>query len=149
MSNDQLRPHHALPTHLIHFPWVAVTIVLFAVLAWMLYTPSTASSTSVLADLLDSLLGGLPGVSSPSDPGFDKIAHASGFAAVTAAALLAGWSPAWVIGLSVAHAIVSELIQWQFIPGRTGDPLDAAVDIAGILVAWGLVALLHKRIENE
>lgn len=134
---------------MIHVPWVVVTVVLFVVLAWMLYTPSSSESTSALADWLDSILGWLPGSSSPYDPGFDKIAHVSGFAVVTAAALLTGWSWSWVIGLSVAHAVLSELIQWQFIPGRTGDPLDAAVDIAGILVAWGLVALLHKRIENE
>ncbi|MDO5049632.1 MAG: VanZ family protein [Actinomycetaceae bacterium] len=139
--NDPLAPRHALPTHLIRFPWVAVTAVLLAVLAWMLYTPSTSSSGGIIASIVDALLGWLPGSSSPTDPGFDKIAHATGFAAVTAAALLSGWSWPWVIGLSAAHAVISEVIQWQFIPGRTGDPLDAAVDIAGILVAWTIVAL--------
>lgn len=147
-TKDQLL-RHAAPTDLIRFPWVFVAVLLFAVLAWMLYTPASASSPGVIMGWLDTLFGWLPGVSSPSDPGFDKIAHATGFAAVTAAGLLTRIKPTWVIAFNVLHAGISELIQWQFIPGRQGDVLDAGVDIAGILVAWMLVAFFDRREEPQ
>lgn len=124
----------------VHLGWAAVTAVALMLLAWMLYTPGTAQSTGMTLQWLKTVLGAIPGVITPGEPGFDKIAHATGFAIVTAAALLTRWSPRWIIGLSVAHAGLSEIIQWKFIPGRSGDLYDCLFDIAGILVAWAVVA---------
>lgn len=138
---------HALSNHprsifgpRVHLGWVAVTVFAFILLLWMLYTPGTAQSTGKTLEWIKSILSAIPGMITPGEPGFDKIAHATGFAIVTAAALLARWSPRWVIGLSVAHAGLSEIIQWKLIPGRSGDPYDCLFDIAGVLIAWAVVA---------
>ena len=46
-----------------------------------------------------------------------------------------------VAGLFAVHAVVSELIQWRFIPYRDGDPWDLLADLVGI----GLAVLLLLR----
>lgn len=83
----------------------------------------------------------LPGSPEPSFdlPGADKIVHV----------LLFG-VPVWLIGrltgrvwlvagIFAAHAVVSELIQYWFIPYRSGDPLDLLADLSGIGVAVWLL----------
>ncbi|MDO5719991.1 MAG: VanZ family protein [Actinomycetaceae bacterium] len=124
----------------IHTGWATVAIVLLGGLAWMLYTPGHAQSTGLTLSVVEHLLSMIPGALTPGDPGFDKIAHATGFAVVTAAALLARWNRSWVVALSIGHAALSEVIQWAFIRGRTGDIADFVFDVGGIVVAWAVVA---------
>lgn len=77
-------------------------------------------------------------------PGSDKVAHFCMFGGVTGLFVLAGVRRAWVLPANLAHAVVSELIQWRWIPGRSGSPLDFLADAAGIFLAlW-----LASRIRN-
>ncbi|MDO5729041.1 MAG: VanZ family protein [Actinomycetaceae bacterium] len=133
----------------IHLGWATVTGVTLTILLWMLYSPGSAQSTGVTLRWLEDLLRFIPGMITPSEPGFDKIAHATGFATVTAAALLTRWNHWWVIGLSVAHAGLSEVIQWLLIPGRSGDPADFCFDVGGILLAWTVVAWWSRHTLTE
>jgi hypothetical protein len=82
----------------------------------------------------------VPDVGAVAVPGGDKVVHAAVFASVTLAGLRAGLSPAVVLGLGVAHAGLSELLQHLVLPGRSGDPLDVLADLAGV----GLGALAAR-----
>lgn len=126
---------------------VVVWVVLLLVQCWVLYTPEAGDGPGFLAPLWD-VTRPWPGPTAPGELGFDKIVHATSFALVTAAGLLAGWPTWFALGLPLVHAPVSELIQWAWVPGRTGDPRDAAADIAGILVAWAVVALWRRHAED-
>ncbi len=75
----------------------------------------------------------------PSVPGglagYDLLVHAVVFGAVAYPSLRAGL-PAWAVAaVLVGHALLSEVLQWTVVPGRSGDVTDALADIAGVVVA--------------
>ncbi len=76
-------------------------------------------------------------------PGADKVAHFLLFAfPVWLLGRLTGriWL---IVGIFALHGVVSELIQYWFLPHRSGDPLDFLADLIG--VAAGTVLLLVRR----
>lgn len=75
-------------------------------------------------------------------PGLDKVVHAAVFAAVAVAGRYAGVPPPWLAGLLLAHAAGSEIVQHLLLPNRSGDPLDALADAAGVAV--GMLAPLPR-----
>lgn len=121
--------------------WIGVWAVLVVAQLFMLYTPDLGGGPGILAPLWD-LLAPLPGPTAPSEPGFDKIAHAIAFGAVTATGLLAGWPRWFAIGLPVLHAPASELIQWAWIAGRGGEWGDLLANWSGVLIAVILIGAL-------
>ena len=76
----------------------------------------------------------------PQIAGLDKLVHLGVFAVPALAALMAGISAPWVLGILALHAPVSELVQHFALPHRSGDPFDALADFAGI--ALGALAYL-------
>jgi hypothetical protein len=66
--------------------------------------------------------------------GIDKVVHAALFAVVALTGRRAGVPPAWLAGLLLAHAVLSELLQHLVLPNRSGDPWDALADAVGVLV---------------
>jgi hypothetical protein len=78
-------------------------------------------------------------------PGADKVTHLAVFAAVTFTALRAGLAPALVVGFGVAHAVLSEVVQHALLPGRSGDPFDAAADVLGVVAAVVLARALERQ----
>jgi hypothetical protein len=76
----------------------------------------------------------------PQITGLDKVVHMCIFAAPALAALMAGISAPWALGILAVHAPVSELIQHFALPHRTGDVFDAMADLGG--VALGSLAYL-------
>jgi hypothetical protein len=102
-------------------PWAAVAAVAVHLLA--LYWPGSPDGSLEL----------------PWLPGLDKLVHLVLFASVVY--LLGRWTGrvALVATLFAAHAVVSELVQWRFVPYRDGDVLDALADLLGIALAvWAL-----------
>jgi hypothetical protein len=96
----------------------------------------------------------------PWFPGADKLEHVVGFAEPLFLLLLScrsfvrgrgrGMSRALVVvltGLFAAHAVISELAQYEFYVSRTGDPADVAADWVGCAVAFVGYALieLHSK----
>ncbi len=73
--------------------------------------------------------GGLP---------LDKLVHVLVFAVPTWALVLAGLPRSWAVGLMAAQAVLSEVVQHQFLADRSGDPLDVLADLIGV----GIGALL-------
>ena len=69
-----------------------------------------------------------------------KIAHAAEYALLGALLVRALPRPGLAFALGVAYAISDEVHQ-SFIAGRTGSPLDVALDAVGVLVG---VALWHR-----
>jgi VanZ family protein len=67
-------------------------------------------------------------------PGLDLLVHVVVFGAVAVCAVRAGVRPAVVVGVLLAHAVVSELLQAYAVPERTGDWRDALADAVGTLV---------------
>ena len=84
------------------------------------------------------------GVGGPQITGLDKVVHVLIFAAPVLAALLAGLSAPWVIGILAVHAPVSELIQHFALPHRSGDVWDMTADLAGVALG-SLVFLVWNR----
>jgi hypothetical protein len=76
----------------------------------------------------------------PQISGLDKVVHVCIFAAPALAALMAGVSAPWALGILAVHAPVSELVQHFALPHRSGDPFDAMADLGG--VALGALAYL-------
>lgn len=86
------------------------------------------------------------------DPGFaslfpentDKLVHVVLFAtpALLIRALTARWWPLWLLAL---HAPISEVIQWRFIPYRSGDPWDRLADLIGIALGIGAAEWWRRR----
>ena len=76
-------------------------------------------------------------VSPPAGIPLDKLAHALIFGLVAWAGVRAGVPVGWIVGLLLAHAVLSELIQAWLLPHRAGDPWDAVADSVGtFLGAW-------------
>ena len=76
--------------------------------------------------------------------GLDKVVHATIFAAPALAALMVGVRARWILGLLVAHALLSELIQHWGLPHREGDVFDVVADVAGVLFG-GLAYVVWNR----
>ena len=127
---------------------------------------------SVLAVLVH--LFGLYRPTGPPSPAWfpraDKVEHLVGFGAPVCLLLLARLSrrtgtgpagvarndpaaaprrdrfPRWVVGIFAGHAVVSELVQHSFYRHRTGDPVDALADLAGVTLGWWVARLLARRV---
>jgi len=84
------------------------------------------------------------GIGGPSINGLDKVVHVSIFAAPALAALLAGMSAPWALGILALHAPVSELVQRFVLSMRTGDLFDVMADLGGVALGW-LVYLVWTR----
>ncbi|MEO7421680.1 MAG: VanZ family protein [Ornithinibacter sp.] len=84
-----------------------------------------------------------PGVS--PFPFSDKVVHLVVFAVPAALAVMAGFRPVVVLGVLGAQAVLSEVIQAEFLPGRSGDPLDAVADLVGVGIAIVAGVLLARR----
>jgi VanZ family protein len=73
-------------------------------------------------------------VSGGGIPFADKLVHIVIFGLVAATGLCARLPVAWLVGVLVAQAVVSELVQHWFLANRTGDPRDVAADLIGVAV---------------
>jgi hypothetical protein len=91
--------------------FAAASVVQLAVLYW----PRTISPTTGIA--------------------LDKPVHAAIFGAVVWTGARIGLPLLPLVGLSLLHAVVSELLQHAVLSGRSGDPLDALADAAGVMIA--------------
>lgn len=103
---------------------------------------------SVLAVLVHLLALYLPGSAPEPSPlvGVDKLVHIGLFAVpVYCLGRLSG-RVGLVAAVFGAHAVMSELIQWRFIPFRDGDAFDGLADLIGIGIAvWALTRGRRKR----
>ena len=84
-----------------------------------------------------------PGVS--PFPLSDKVVHLVIFAVPAVLAVLAGFRPVVVLGVLGAQAVLSEVIQGEFLAGRSGDPLDVVADLAGVGIGIVVGVLLARR----
>lgn len=92
--------------------------------------------------------GGLgPGLLSLLPEGTDKIIHIGLFAvpAFLLRRITSRWWPVLVLAL---HAPASELLQWRFVPHRSGDVLDLVADLIGVGLGMGAAAWLRRRQET-
>jgi hypothetical protein len=110
-------------------------------------------------------LYGLYRPTGPPSPGWfpyaDKAEHLAGFGAPVCLILLAlahggRWpgvddpgsrsrrSELLVVAIFAAHAVLSELAQHFFYVHRTGDPLDALADWAGVTLGWVVARLILR-----
>jgi hypothetical protein len=81
----------------------------------------------------------------PQIAGIDKVIHILIFAAPALAALMAGLSAPWVIGILAVHAPVSEVIQHFALSHRSGDPFDMLADFAGIAIGVLVFVVWNRR----
>lgn len=77
-------------------------------------------------------------------PGLDKVVHLATFASLALTGLRARLDARWLLPLLALHAVTSEVLQALLLSRRTGDPLDALADLAGVLAgtvlaraSWG------------
>lgn len=108
-------------THVVRIPFV-VAVVASGVI---LFTPASGVPTA--------------------PPGTDKIVHLALFAALMITGRVAGVrAAALLIGLA-CYAAASEVIQAVLPLGRSGDPVDAAVDLVGIGAGLLITLALRRR----
>lgn len=100
----------------------ALGLLAVAAQCWALYSPGSA----------------VPDITGPI-PGLDKLVHALLFGIPVWLLLRAGLRRLLVLSLAVLHVIVSEVVQYRWIPGRDGDVWDAVADLTGIGLALWLV----------
>lgn len=85
------------------------------------------------------------GPAGPQITGLDKVIHVVIFAGPALAALSAGLSARWTLGILAVHAPVSELIQQVGLPGRTGDLVDLAADVGGVALGALAYVVVSRR----
>jgi VanZ family protein len=115
------------------------------VIGWICFSPPGDDSTGIFIFL-------------QKIPHLDKLVHFAIFAIYSF--LLAGcrhsddtslaYTVIYSFLLAFCYAALTEIIQWQFIPGRIGDPADFAADLGGVV--FGLVMALwfiKKRKMNK
>lgn len=75
----------------------------------------------------------------------DKVVHPLLFLApaVVGSVWWGRWPP--VVGLLAVHAVLSEVLQHELLPLRSGDPWDAAADLLGLGVALLVLVPWHRR----
>jgi hypothetical protein len=86
-----------------------------------------------------AVLFGPSTVGDPVFPGADKVVHLTLFALLAGTARWRFGGSAAALGLVVAYAPVSELVQGTLLSGRSGDPLDVVADLAGTAIGWSVV----------
>lgn len=89
-----------------------------------------------------------PGFLSFLPDGADKVIHVALFAvpAFLLRRVSSRWWPLLVLAL---HAPASELIQWRFVPYRSGDPWDLAADVVGLVLGVAAADWLGRRDRPE
>jgi len=80
-------------------------------------------------------------------PYADKVAHLALFGSVAYLGLRSGVPARWLLLVVAANAVVSEVVQYYWLPFRSSDPFDALADLAGMaLGAWlGVRALRAQK----
>lgn len=98
-----------------------------------------------LAVLLSLVVLFLPASGVPSSPpGTDKLVHLLLFAVLAVTARIAGGRTVPVLAGLVGYAALSEVAQALLPLGRSGDVLDGLVDVAGVLLGAGGLALVLR-----
>ncbi len=114
--------------------------------------PGGAGRRPLVAGLVLAVVLQLVVLYLPQDPGplpfpqADKLVHLSVFALPTLLGLLAGLPGRWVVGVLASHAMLSEVVQGAFLAGRSGDPVDALADVAGVGLGVLAARLLAPRV---
>ena len=85
------------------------------------------------------------GLELPGLPGADKVVHALVFAIPVYLLARLTRRVGLVAGVFALHAVVSELIQWRFVPYRDGDVWDAVANLIGT----GLAVLIVRRSQSS
>ncbi|GAA1390882.1 VanZ family protein [Luteococcus peritonei] len=96
--------------------WLVLGLLAVAFQAWALYTPSPPGGVNFTHA--------------------DKLVHFALFFMPVTFFCLAQLRPVLVAGAFAVHAVVSELVQYRFVAGRSGSPADAITDLAGIIGGW-------------
>lgn len=103
-----------------------------------------ALAAAVAVHLIVLYLPRVPDTGGPEIPGTDKVAHVAVFALVVAAALWVGLPARWVVPLTLAHAVVSEVVQHLWLAQRSGDGWDVVADVVGVLLGWAVLTWLRR-----
>jgi len=75
----------------------------------------------------------------------DKVVHLVVFAVPTYAVGRALGSVRTAVLVFAVHAPVSELVQHFLLPGRSGDPLDAVVDLVGVALGAAVLVVRARQ----
>jgi VanZ family protein len=78
-------------------------------------------------------------------PQSDKVVHVLVFLVPVVLAVLAGLPRRAVVALFGAQAVLSELVQWLFLPHRSGDVWDAVADLTGVALGVLIGTILLRR----
>lgn len=81
-------------------------------------------------------------------PYSDKLAHLFLFGSVAYFGLRSGVPARWLLPVVAANAVISEVVQYFWLPFRSGDPFDTVADLCGLaLGAWlGFRAIRAQKV---
>ncbi len=94
-----------------------------------------------LSFIISLVLLFMPGSAEPGLPYVDKVAHFLLFAWLAFFGLINFRKSFWVVSALIFYSIITEFIQYYFIPGRDLELMDTIAGVAGILA----VLLLIKK----
>ena len=81
----------------------------------------------------------------PLFPQSDKVVHVLVFLVPVALAVLAGLPRRAVVAVFAAQAVLSEVVQWLFLPHRSGDGWDVVADLTGVALGVLVGTVLLRR----
>lgn len=93
----------------------------------------------------------LPGDHLPVHPltGLDKLAHLASYLLIGLTWHRAGVRPAWILGLGLLLALGTEAAQGTLARGREPEVLDAAANVAGLVLGTGASWLAARNREGN
>lgn len=77
-------------------------------------------------------------------PYADKVAHFCIFGGVAGLFALAGVARRVIVPVALVHAVESEIVQYLWVPGRSGSPWDALADLVGVGFALWLAGVILR-----
>lgn len=106
--------------------WRVVLWLLLMVVSWLAFTPDPPAGATL---------------------GWDKLNHASAFAALALCVVRAHAAPAWRIAASLlGYGVLIEIVQ-TFVPGRSGEAADLLADAVGMAAGLLLARALDRAIQ--
>lgn len=106
--------------------WRVLLWLLVLVVSWLAFSPKPPSGATL---------------------GWDKLNHASAFAAVALCAARAHAGPVWRIVVALlGYGVLIEIVQ-TFVPGRSGEAADLLADAVGMAAGLLLARLLDRVIQ--
>ncbi|MDO5060870.1 MAG: hypothetical protein Q4D73_04475 [Actinomycetaceae bacterium] len=128
-----------------NYRWLTLAVILLIIQGYVLFNDSPPSEPAAWLLTLNQILTPLPGVTAPTETGFDLIVHFSSCALIAMALYLSHLRPGFVFIVLGTYAWLTEIIQDRLLYYRTGSYIDAIADMLGITFSFVIFYFFYRR----